>query len=142
MNAKHRILLELSTILFILFYYFSFYCYSVLYLFGGLYYPINESIIKTFLPFEIFVISICALILFLIIHKFNSKSFLALLLQNILIVIFTFPFISVSLDFIANHILNTDKEYYMLSLSITLIVCLIMIQYNNYQKLKHKKASC
>ena len=132
------ILLKLIGLGVLLIYSFSFIWISLLYLLGHLYYPINESDLKKYFPFEYFVMIISVVIIIgLILVK--SRNFIAVLLQNVVILIFAVPFFSSFLNLINFGIDSVENIY----IPFTLIVLgsLIIINLNDWLKVKKPVAN-
>ena len=136
MKLKNRIILEFLNLAFIAYFFYSYLCYSTLYFFGGAYYPINESNIKNYIPFEFFVIVISALILLLLFLKLNAKTFSNLLFQNFVIAIFSFPLL-----FCVSDVINPDFNESDLSLIIIAAITIILVELNIHIKIKKVRAS-
>ncbi len=136
MTIKNRIFLELFTLLFGIVYYLSFYNIALLYLFGGLYYPINKSRLKEIVPFEIFVITICLAILLLTYFKMKYIQFWTILLQNIFITIFSFPLLYY-LFLISYEGLNGNEDS-EISIILIAILSFAFVQINNFKKITFK----
>lgn len=136
MTIKNRIFLELFTLLFGVVYYLSFFNIALLYLFGGLYYPINKSGLKEIIPFEIFVLTICLVILLLIYFKMKYIQFWTILLQNIFIIIFSFPLLYY-LFLISYEGLNGNEDSEISFIFIS-ILSFAFVQINNFRKITFK----
>jgi hypothetical protein len=136
MTIKNRIFLELFTLLFGVVYYLSFFNIALLYLFGGLYYPINKSGLKEIIPFEIFVLTICLVILLLIYFKMKYIQFWTILLQNIFITIFSFPLLYY-LFLISYEGLNGNEDSEISFIFIS-ILSFAFVQINNFRKITFK----
>lgn len=136
MTIKNRIFLELFTLLFGVVYYLYFFNISLLYLFGGLYYPINKSGLKEIIPFEIFVLTICLIILLLIYFKMKYIQFWTILLQNIFITIFSFPLLYY-LFLISYEGLNGNEDS-EISFILISILSFAFVQINNFRKITFK----
>ena len=136
MTIKNRIFLELFTLLFGIVYYLSFFNIALLYLFGGLYYPINKSGLKEIIPFEIFVLTICLAILLLIYFKMKYIQFWTILLQNIFITIFSFPLLYY-LFLISYEGLNGNEDSEISFIFIS-ILSFAFVQINNFRKITFK----
>jgi hypothetical protein len=136
MTIKNRIFLELFTLLFGVVYYLSFFNIALLYLFGGLYYPINKSGLKEIIPFEIFVLTICLVILLLIYFKMKYIQFWTILLQNIFITIFSFPLLYY-LFLISYEGLNGNEDS-EISFIFIAILSFAFVQINNFKKITFK----
>ena len=136
MTIKNRIFLELFTLLFGVVYYLSFFNIALLYLFGGLYYPINKSGLKEIIPFEIFVLTICLIILLLIYFKMKYIQFWTILLQNIFITIFSFPLLYY-LFLISYEGLNGNEDS-EISFILISILSFAFVQINNFRKITFK----
>jgi hypothetical protein len=136
MTIKNRIFLELFTLLFGVVYYLSFFNIALLYLFGGLYYPINKSGLKEIIPFEIFVLTICLVILLLIYFKMKYIQFWTILLQNIFITIFSFPLLYY-LFLISYEGLNGNEDS-EISFILISILSFAFVQINNFRKITFK----
>ena len=136
MTIKNRIFLELFTLLFGVVYYLSFFNIALLYLFGGLYYPINKSGLKEIIPFEIFVLTICLIILLLIYFKMKYIQFWTILLQNIFITIFSFPLLYY-LFLISYEGLNGNEDSEISFIFIS-ILSFAFVQINNFKKITFK----
>ena len=136
MTIKNRIFLELFTLLFGVAYYLSFFNIALLYLFGGLYYPINKSGLKEIIPFEIFVLTICLIILLLIYFKMKYIQFWTILLQNIIITIFSFPLLYY-LFLISYEGLNGNEDSEISFIFIS-ILSFAFVQINNFRKITFK----
>jgi hypothetical protein len=136
MTIKNRIFLELFTLLFGVVYYLSFFNIALLYLFGGLYYPINKSGLKEIIPFEIFVLTICLIILLLIYFKMKYIQFWTILLQNIFITIFSFPLLYY-LFLISYEGLNGNEDSEISFIFIS-ILSFAFVQINNFRKITFK----
>lgn len=136
MTIKNRIFLELFTLLFGVVYYLLFFNIALLYLFGGLYYPINKSGLKEIIPFEIFVLTICLIILLLIYFKMKYIQFWTILLQNIFITIFSFPLLYY-LFLISYEGLNGNEDSEISFIFIS-ILSFAFVQINNFRKITFK----
>ncbi|MEY4834682.1 MAG: hypothetical protein RI980_797 [Bacteroidota bacterium] len=136
MTIKNRIFLELFTLLFGIVYYLSFFNIALLYLFSGLYYPINKSGLKEIVPFEIFVLTICLAILLLIYFKMKYIQFSTILLQNIFITIFSFPLLYY-LFLISYEGLNGNEDS-EISFIFIAILSFAFVQINNFRKITFK----
>jgi hypothetical protein len=136
MTIKNRIFLELFTLLFGVVYYLSFFNIALLYLFGGLYYPINKSGLKEIIPFKIFVLTICLIILLLIYFKMKYIQFWTILLQNIFITIFSFPLLYY-LFLISYEGLNGNEDSEISFIFIS-ILSFAFVQINNFRKITFK----
>ena len=136
MTIKNPIFVELFTLLFGIVYYLSFFNIALLYLFGGLYYPINKSGLKEIIPFEIFVLTICLVILLLIYFKMKYIQFWTILLQNIFITIFSFPLLYY-LFLISYEGLNGNEDS-EISFIFIAILSFAFVQINNFRKITFK----
>jgi hypothetical protein len=105
-------------------------------LFGGLYYPINKSGLKEIIPFEIFVLTICLVILLLIYFKMKYIQFWTILLQNIFITIFSFPLLYY-LFLISYEGLNGNEDSEISFIFIS-ILSFAFVQINNFRKITFK----
>ena len=122
----------------LLIYSFSFIWISLLYLFGYFYQPINESDLQRYFPFEYFVMIISALIIIgLILVK--SRSFIKVLIQNVVILIFAVPFFSTLLDLVNFGI--DDAENIYLPFTLIILGSLMIINLNDWLKVKKPVAN-
>lgn len=137
MTIKYRIFLELFILLFGVVYYFSGYNIVLLYLFGGLYYPVNKSGLKEIIPFEIFVITICLTILLFVYFRVKYKQYWTILIQNIVITIFTFPLLYF-LFLISYEGLNGNEDS-EISFILIAILSFAFVQINNFKKITFLK---
>ena len=124
----------LATILFVL-YLMSLLWISMMFLYGLLYYPINDTFLEKIIPFPLWVTIWTLLGYYLIFFKLNSISFKGLFLQNALILIFSIPFYSTLLSLI--HLGFDDDIHKSIPVTIIYLLYIGTTLVNDFLKLRH-----
>ncbi|WP_207429925.1 hypothetical protein [Sabulibacter ruber] len=102
MKTKELIFIKMLGLAMTILYGWSFLWISIMYLYGGLYYPIKESGIRKYIPFEITVVAFSTIIIGLIIFYVKRKSFWSVLLQNIGLIIISVPLFATIVGYFEN----------------------------------------
>lgn len=92
MTTRHKIALKILGVVATMLYGWSFLWYSVMYLYGMIFTPLRHVGLKQPIYFEIFVATLSITIMGVILFKISGHTFLNLLIQNIALVIISFPF--------------------------------------------------
>ena len=71
---------------------------SMMYLYGWLYQPINDTKLEKIIPFELVVILISMVVILLIFFKLKKNGLKNLILQDVGLIIFSFPFYGTVLE--------------------------------------------
>ena len=106
----------------------------MMYLYGFLYYPINDSKLEEFIPFEMVVFAISVMVLGLIIFKTKGRRFRNLILQDTIIIIFGIPFYSTLLAALGIGI--DDVEVPKMILFVIALLTFSMVVFNDWKKTK------
>ena len=133
MTTKELIILKSLGLGTTILYGWSFLWLSMLYLYGGLYHPINESGLKKYIPFEAAVIVFSLIIVGLIFFKIKGRTFLKLLLQDITLVIILVPLFATMLGFFENDADPNNMRFIYL---IIFILTILTININDRIKTK------
>lgn len=110
---------------------------SVMYLYGAMYYPINESVLKRYIPFEFIVIALSVLIMGFVIVKLKGRTFLKVLGQDILIIIFSLPFFATLLSILKIGL--DDTKYEKTVYAVIVVLTLLTVNINDI--IKQRSAS-
>ncbi len=139
MNKKEMISLKILGLGTTILYGWSFLWISMMYLYGGMYYPINESSLKKYIPFEFAVVTFSTIIIGLVIFYFRKNSFWSLLFQDISLIIISVPLFATILQYFENGFDDPESLKYIYS-SIFLLTILI-INLNDWVKIKKPTAN-
>jgi hypothetical protein len=111
---------------------------SVLYLYGGMYYPINRSALKAYIPFEAAVIMFSLLVIGLIFLKSKGRTFWRILLQDVALIIILMPFFWTISAFFEN---DFDPENLRLVNVLVFVLTILTININDWVKSRKKSAA-
>ena len=102
-----------------------------------MYYPINESVLKRYIPFEFIVIALSVLIMGFVIVKLKGRTFLKVLGQDILIIIFSLPFFATLLSILKIGL--DDTKYEKTVYAVIVVLTLLTVNINDI--IKQRSAS-
>ena len=97
MTIRENIILKLLGIAATILYGYSFLWTSLMYIYGGLYVPLRELGLENSIYFAIFVGCISLIIVGIVFFKLKGRTFLSLLLQDIILIIILIPFFALLL---------------------------------------------
>jgi hypothetical protein len=102
MRTAENIILKVLGIAATILYGYSFLWISLMYLYGRLYFPLRELGLRNSIYFEIFVGCISLIIISLVFFKLRGRTFLGLLLQDLILIIILLPFFALVLGEFGN----------------------------------------
>jgi hypothetical protein len=112
---------------------------SLMYLYGGLYYPIRELGLEESIYFEVFVFVFSLATIGLIIFKIKGRTFFKLLIQDIGLVIISVPFFGLITGYFDNGFDSPDSLPFVYTAIFTLTILTINI--NDWVKTKKPAAN-
>ena len=131
MSIKEIIILKILGVISAVLYCWSFLWISLIYLFGGLYYPFNEVGLKPEFYFEVFVAFISMSIIWLLMFKSKGKTFLKIFIQDLCLILISVPFFATITGVLRNEPIKPEIMYVVIFI---LTICVINI--NDWLKLK------
>lgn len=132
MKVREIIILKILGIGATILYGWSLLWISVMYLYGAMYYPINESVLKRYIPFEFIVIALSVIIMGSVIVKLKGRTFLKVLGQDILIIIFSLPFFATLLSVLKIGL--DDTKYVKTVYAVIVVLTLLTVNINDIIK--------
>jgi len=135
MKTKELITLKILGLGTTILYGWSFLWVSILYLYGGLYSPINESGLKKYMPFELIVIAFSLIIVGLIFYKMKGQTFWRILLQDIILITILVPLFAIILGFFENDFDPENRKLFYVGI---FILTIMSINLNDWVKIRDK----
>ncbi|WP_412464425.1 hypothetical protein [Flavobacterium mekongense] len=137
MKTKETIILKIFGISATAFFCWSLIWESLIYLYGGLYYPLKEFGLQKKNHFEVFVALLSLIIIALVVFKLKGKTLLKVMVQDFLLVIISVPFFAVIFGYFRNEEPKETKIMYAGIFALTIFV----INFNDWFKLKKPAAN-
>ncbi|PJE45423.1 MAG: hypothetical protein CUR32_00035 [Flavobacterium sp.] len=131
MSIKETIILKILGFISAALYCWSFLWISLIYLFGGLYYPFNELGLKAEFYFEVFVAFFSISIIWFIMFKSKGKTFIKIFIQDLGLILISVPFFATITGFLRNEPVKPEIMYAAIFI---LTICVINV--NDWLKLK------
>ena len=129
MKTIEIIILKITGLGTTILYGWSFLWITLLYLYGWLYYPLRELGLKKSLYFEIFVVVLSLCIFGLIFLKFKGRTFWKLLLQDIVLIVTSVPFLGLIFGIFDNGFDEPESLWYVYTSMFLLTILTININH-------------
>jgi len=131
MSTRKSIALKVTGIAVTVAYGYSFLWLSLMYLYGALYVPLRELGLRSSTYFNIFVVLLSIAFIAMVILKFKGKTFVKLLVQDILLILVSVPFFALITGYVEN---GYESQNMIITYTVIFALTIATINVNDWLK--------